>query len=58
VIIAGSPRWLEAGGALVCELAPHQRDTAIERARAVGFTEVLVRLDLAGRPRVLVARLG
>jgi release factor glutamine methyltransferase len=57
-IVAEAPAWLQPGGALVCELAPHQRDAAIERAKAAGFAEALVRLDLTGRPRVLVARLG
>jgi release factor glutamine methyltransferase len=57
-IVLGAPAWLEPGGVLVCEVAPHQRDTAIERARAAGFAEAVVRLDLTGRPRVLVARLG
>ncbi|MGI8796818.1 MAG: peptide chain release factor N(5)-glutamine methyltransferase [Acidimicrobiia bacterium] len=58
VIVADAPAWLEPGGALVCELAPHQRDAAIERARNAGFAETLVRPDLTGRDRVLVARLG
>lgn len=58
VIVAGAPAWLEPRGVLVCELAPHQRDDVVERARAAGFAEVLVRPDLAGRDRVLVARLG
>lgn len=57
-IAAEAPAWLEPEGVLVCELAPHQRDAAIECARAAGFAEALVRLDLTGRPRVLVARLG
>ena len=46
------------GGALVCELAPHQADAMVERARALGYAEAFVRDDLAGRPRVLVARAG
>jgi release factor glutamine methyltransferase len=58
VIVAGAPAWLEPGGVLVCELAPHQRDDALERARTAGFAEALVRPDLTGRDRVLVARLG
>jgi release factor glutamine methyltransferase len=57
-ITAGAPAWLEQPGALVCEIAPHQRDAAIERARTAGFDDVSVRLDLTGRDRVLVARLG
>jgi release factor glutamine methyltransferase len=48
--------WLVPAGTLVCELAPHQADVIVERARAFDYAEVLVRADLAGRPRVLVAR--
>ncbi len=51
-----APSWLEPTGTLVCELAPHQADAATELAREAGFDEVLTRLDLAGRVRVLVAR--
>ena len=55
-LIATSPEWLEAGGALVLELAPHQADAAATAARAAGFVDVEVRDDLAGRARALVAR--
>jgi release factor glutamine methyltransferase len=55
-IIADAPAWLEADGTLVCELAPHQANLAIDAAREAGFTEVRVRHDLTARPRVLVAR--
>jgi release factor glutamine methyltransferase len=58
-IVAGAPEWLDAdGGALVVELAPHQAPDASARARAAGFHEVTIRVDLTGRDRVLVARLG
>jgi release factor glutamine methyltransferase len=50
--------WLAPAGALVCELAPHQADAMADRARVLGYREVVVRDDLAGRPRVLVARTG
>jgi release factor glutamine methyltransferase len=57
-IVADAPWWLEPGrGALVCELAPHQADAVVERARAAGFADAFVRPDLTGRERVLVARL-
>jgi methylase of polypeptide subunit release factors len=46
------------GGVLVCELAPHQADVMVEHARRHGYVDVAVRSDLAGRPRVLVARAG
>ena len=57
-IVAAAPRWLARPGALVVELAPHQAETAASRARVAGFSEVEVRRDLAGRERVLLARLS
>jgi release factor glutamine methyltransferase len=58
-IVAGAPDWLAAdGAALVVELAPHQAETVRDRARAAGFEDVRVARDLAGRDRVLVARLS
>jgi release factor glutamine methyltransferase len=57
-IVERAPKWLEPRGVLVCELAPHQAGTAIERARAAGFGDAVVRPDLVGRDRVLVARLS
>ncbi|HEX6310862.1 MAG TPA: peptide chain release factor N(5)-glutamine methyltransferase [Acidimicrobiia bacterium] len=57
-LIAGAPARLEAGGAFVCELATHQADAAVGLARAAGFADAFVRLDLARRARVLVARVG
>jgi release factor glutamine methyltransferase len=50
--------WLQPGAALVCELAPHQAVAMIEHAQASGYAEALVRADLTGRARVLVARAG
>ena len=55
-----SPRpaaWLARPGALVLELAPHQADDVAAAALEVGFDEVTVGHDLAGRRRALVARL-
>jgi hypothetical protein len=40
------------------ELAPQQAGAAVALAREAGFADVSVRPDLAGRDRVLVARLG
>jgi release factor glutamine methyltransferase len=54
-IIAGAPRWLRSGGALVIELAPHQADAALSMARRAGLAHGRVDPDLAGRPRALVA---
>lgn len=55
-VLEEAPTWLSRPGAVVVELAPHQGHPARELARAAGFSEVEVRPDLAGRPRVLVAR--
>ena len=55
-IVAEAPRWLARPGALVAELAPHQAEAALVLAVRAGFTEVEIRPDLAGRPRVLLAR--
>jgi release factor glutamine methyltransferase len=50
--------WLAPGAAFVCEIAPHQADALAARAGSIGYIESFVRDDLAGRPRVLVARTG
>lgn len=55
-ILYGAPRWLTASGAAVVEIAPHQAPEAQELARSVGLATTEVHPDLAGRPRVLVAR--
>lgn len=55
-IVAEAPGWLDPTGTLVLELAPHQAGVAIELALAAGFVAAHVLADLAGRPRVLVAR--
>jgi len=57
-LLAHARDWLVPDGVLVCELAPHQADAMIERARASDYVDAFVRTDLAGRPRVLVARAG
>jgi release factor glutamine methyltransferase len=56
VIVAEAPQWLEPGGTLVVELAPHQSAPASALATSAGFADVQIRVDLAGRDRVLVAR--
>jgi release factor glutamine methyltransferase len=55
-LLRRAPDWLAPGASLVCEIAPHQADAMSEHARALGYREVVVRDDLTGRPRVLVAR--
>ncbi|MGH9170485.1 MAG: peptide chain release factor N(5)-glutamine methyltransferase [Acidimicrobiales bacterium] len=50
--------WLQPGGALVVEVAPHQRDAVLDLVAGCGlaYSEAHVERDLAGRYRVLVAR--
>jgi release factor glutamine methyltransferase len=55
-LLRRAPDWLAPGASFVCEIAPHQADAMSEHARALGYREVVVRDDLTGRPRVLVAR--
>jgi release factor glutamine methyltransferase len=50
--------WLRGPGTVVIELAPQQAEAARNRARQLGYDEVRVESDLAGRPRALVARRG
>lgn len=55
-LLTEAPRWLAPGGSLVVELAPAQARSTRDRADALGYEQPQVRDDLAGRPRVLVAR--
>ena len=55
-VLDEAPAWLAPGATLVAEIAPHQASAAQASAKAAGFAGVLVRPDLAGRQRVLVAR--
>ena len=57
-ILAEAPAWLRRPGVVVIEIGPHQADRAVALAMAAGLTEAEVEPDLAGRPRVLVARVG
>jgi release factor glutamine methyltransferase len=52
-IVRESREWLRPGGALVAEIAPHQRDAVLAMCR--DHASVDVRKDLTGRDRVLVA---
>lgn len=49
---------LKPGGAFACELHEGCLDAAAAQARATGYTDVRVVEDLAGRPRVLTARVA
>jgi release factor glutamine methyltransferase len=55
-IVGDAPRWLRPGGAAVVEIAPHQADRVVGLAEDAGMVGAEVHPDLAGRPRVLVAR--
>jgi len=55
-VVAAAPRWLAPAGALVVEIGATQGGAAHTLATEAGFGTVEVRRDLAGRPRVLVAR--
>ncbi len=57
-ILASAPEWLDPSGTVVLELAPDQVEAVTALARAAGFRAVEVHRDLAGRDRVLVARLA
>ncbi len=56
-VVTGAVDWLQPAGAVVCEIAPHQAVDAVAIALEAGYDEAFVRPDLAGRERVLVARL-
>ncbi|HEX3946774.1 MAG TPA: peptide chain release factor N(5)-glutamine methyltransferase [Acidimicrobiales bacterium] len=57
-VLRGAAGWLARPGAVVVELAPHQAPAAVTLARTLGFTEVRVERDLAGRDRAVVGRVS
>lgn len=54
-VITGAPRWLAAGGVLVCEHGARQGAAARGAAQSVGMSAT-TELDLGGLERFLVAR--
>lgn len=56
-IVAEAPRWLARPGSLLVEMAPHQVRRAQALAQRAGFGSTTVWPDLAGRDRILLARL-
>ena len=56
VVLHQAMDWLGRPGTAVIELAPHQASAAAELAGRLGFDDVRVEPDLAGRPRAVVAR--
>ena len=57
-IINVSPAWLAPSGVLICEHSNEHRDAVMACATSAGFTSVQDFDDMAGHPRVLVARLA
>ena len=55
-IIARAPAWLAPGGALVLEHGEAQGEAVLAAAARAGLVNLVDHPDLAGRPRVLVAR--
>jgi release factor glutamine methyltransferase len=55
-VLRQSLDWLRRPGAAVIELAPHQAEAAAALAAGLGYDDIAVELDLARRPRALVAR--
>ena len=55
-ILSEASEWLSGHSTLVAEIAPHQSGAAKDLALSAGFRDVVVRNDLAGRERVLVAK--
>jgi release factor glutamine methyltransferase len=56
VIIRGAFTWLAPHGALICEHSDTHRRHVLALAREVGFQEIDDLDDLAGQPRILMAR--
>ena len=55
-IVAGAPRWLSSGGALVLEHGATQRRAVVACCEEAGLSDVRVLDDLAGLPRFVEAR--
>jgi len=55
-IVTEARHWLVPGGSLVVEHAPAQAEAAVSLALALGYRDATTRDDLAGRPRMVVAR--
>ena len=55
-IIAEAPEWLSSTGVLICEHGNMHREVVLQNAYDAGFSDVFDFDDLAGHPRILVAR--
>jgi release factor glutamine methyltransferase len=56
VLLQEAPRWLAVGGWLVVELDEEQTVKVAKLLRAIGYTDVAVTADLAGRERIVEGR--
>jgi release factor glutamine methyltransferase len=56
-LVRGAPEHLVPGGALALELGPEQAARVAGWCREVGLLDVRTHRDLAGRPRVVAARM-
>jgi release factor glutamine methyltransferase len=57
-IVAAAPHHLEAGGLLLLEMHESHRESLPRLCREAGFASAEPRLDLAGLPRLTVARMA
>jgi release factor glutamine methyltransferase len=55
-VVELAPRWLAAGGWILCEVGDDQGDAAAALLAGAGFGDVAVRQDLVGRDRVVEGR--
>jgi release factor glutamine methyltransferase len=55
-VLSRARDWLAPGGVVVAEMAPHQADAARALCARVGYRDVRVERDLAGKARVVVGR--
>ena len=55
-LLETAPRWLSIGGWLIVELADTQTERIAKLLRVIGYTDVRVTPDLAGRDRVVEGR--
>jgi release factor glutamine methyltransferase len=56
--VAGAPARLEAGGALLVEMHESHLEALPALCRAAGFATAEARRDLAGLPRLTLARMA
>jgi methylase of polypeptide subunit release factors len=55
-VLEAAPRWLAIGGWFVVELDESQTGRVAKLLGVIGYSEVVVTADLAGRQRVVEGR--